>query len=87
MPQISNKELVFVDGKFFERKSYIAVITAFRQRFNQAPPCKKNNPKNITKFSLHGSSLNRNRENSERRRTARSEENIELVRNILENHL
>ena len=41
MPQISNKELVFVDGKFFERKSYIAVITAFRQRFNQAPPCKK----------------------------------------------
>ena len=47
MPQISNKELVFVDGKFFERKSYIAVITAFRQRFNQAPPCKKTTQKTL----------------------------------------
>ena len=47
MLQISNKELVFVDGKFFERKSYIAVITAFRQRFNQAPPCKKTTQKTL----------------------------------------
>ena len=31
-------------------------------------------------------SLNRNKENSRRRRTARSEEDIELVRNILENN-
>ena len=31
-------------------------------------------------------SLNRNKENSERRMTARSEENIELVKKILENN-
>ena len=45
MPQISNKERVFVDGKFFKRKCPIAVITAFRQQFNQAPPCKKRTQK------------------------------------------
>ena len=47
MPQISNKERVFVDGKFFKRKCPIAVITAFRQQFNQAPPYKKRTQKTL----------------------------------------
>ena len=41
IPQISKEERIFVAEKYFERKSYIAVQAAFRQRFNQAPPCKK----------------------------------------------
>ena len=78
--QISKEERAFVVERFFERKSYIAVLAAFWQRFNQAPPCKK------PIQHSHGTSLNRNKENSGRRKTAHSEEKIELVKNILENN-
>ena len=53
MPQISKEERFFVDETFFGRKSYIAVRAAFRQRFNQAPPCKKTIQQNFTKYCLH----------------------------------
>ena len=47
----------------------------------------KDNPTNVKKYrSSHGTSLNRNTENSGRRRTALSEENIERVKNMLENN-
>ena len=84
--QISKEERCFVVEKYFERKSYIPVKAAFRQRFNQVPPCKKTIQQNVTKYRSHGTSLNRNKENSGRRRTGRSEEVIELFRNILENN-
>ena len=71
---------------FFERKSYIAVQAAFRQWFDQAPPCEKTIQQNVTKYRSHGRSLNRSKENSGRRRTACSEDVIELFRNILENN-
>ena len=38
----------------------------------------------VTKYCSHGTSLNKNKENSGRRRIARSEKNIELVRSTLE---
>ena len=41
---------------------------------------------NVTKYRSHGTTLNRNKENSGRRRAALSEENIDLVRNTLENN-
>ena len=82
VPQISKEERAIVVENIFERKSYIAVQTALQQRFNQAPPCKKTIQQNVKKSRSHGKSLNRNKENSGRRKTARSEENIELVRNI-----
>ena len=84
MDQISIEEWVFVIESFFERKSYIAVQAAFRQRFNQAPPCKKAIQQNVTKYRLHRTILDRNKENYGRQRTARSEEKIELFRNILQ---
>ena len=62
------------------------VQAAFRQQFNQASPCKKTIEQNVTKYCSHGTSLNRNKENSGRRRTACSEEVIELFRNKLENN-
>ena len=40
---------------------------------------------NVTKHCSYGTSLKTKKENSGRRRTAPSEENIKLVRNILEN--
>ena len=86
MPQISKEEWALVVEKFFQRKTYIAVQAAFQQWFNQTAPCKKTIRQNVTKYCSHGMSLNRNKENSGRQRTAQSEENIELVRKILENN-
>ena len=83
---MSKEEGVSVIENFFERKSYISVQAAFRQQFNQASPCKKTIEQNVTKYCSHGTSLNRNKENSGRRRTACSEEVIELFRNKLENN-
>ena len=85
MPQISKEEWVFVVEKYFKRKSYIVVQALFRQGLNQTPTCKKIFEQNVTKYLWHGMSLNRNKENSGRRKTARSEENIGLVKKILEN--
>ena len=65
---------------------FTAVRAAFPQRFNHVPPCKKAIQQNIKKYHSHGTSLDRNKGNSGRRRTARSEENIEQVRNMLENN-
>ena len=48
--------------------------------------CKKKIQQNIKKNSSHGTSLNRNHENSGKQRTACSEENIEWVTNMLDNN-
>ena len=86
IPQLSEEEQVFVVENFYERKSYIAIQAVVQQQFNQAPPCKKTIQQNITKYCLHGMSLNRNKENSGRQKNRHSEENIELVRKIFENN-
>ena len=84
--QLSKEEQVYVVENLFERKSYIAVQAVVQQQFNQAPPCKKTIQQNITKYCLHGTNLNKNKENSGRQKTGRFEENIELVRKIFENN-
>ena len=63
----------------------MAVQAAVQQQFNKAPPCKKTIQQNFTKYHLHGTSLNRNKENSGRSKTSRFEENI--VRKIFGNNL
>ena len=82
IPKVSKEEGVFIVENSFERKSYISVQATFWQQFNQAPPCKKTIEQNITKYCSHETSLNRNKENYGRQRTARCEE----VRNVLENN-
>ena len=88
MSQISKQERAFVVEKIFGKKKlqYIAFQAAFQQRFNQTLPCKRTVQQNVNKYRSHRSSLNRNKENSGRRRSARSEYNIELVKNILKNN-
>ena len=86
IPQLSKEEHVFVVEKYFERQSYIAVQETFRQRFKHALPCKKTIQQNVKKYRLHGTTLNRKKENSGIRMTACSKENIERVRNMLENN-
>ena len=86
MLQISKEERTFVVENHFKRKSDI-VQAALKQGFNRATPCKKTIQQNVMKYI---SRFNRNKENSGniensgRWRTARSEENIKLVRNTLE---
>ena len=63
------------------------IQAAFSHRFKHAVTCKKIIQQNVKKYHSHGTSLNRNKKNSGRRRTAGSEENIERVRNMLENNL
>ena len=88
MSQISKQERAFVVEKIFGKKKlqYIAFQAAFQQRFNQTLPCKRTVQQNVNKYRSHRSSLNRNKESSGRRRSARSEYNIELVKNILKNN-
>lgn len=66
IPQISKEEWVLVVQNI---KSYIAVQTVLQQQFNQTPPCKKTIHQNITKYCLHGTSLNWKKENSGRQKT------------------
>ena len=54
--------------------------------FNQAQSCKKTIQQKVTKYCSHGMSLYRNKENSRRQRTAHSEENNKIAKNILENN-
>ena len=83
---MSKVERAFLVERLFKSKSYIAVQAVLWQKFNQVPPCRKIIQQTVTKYRSHGTSLNRNKENFGRRMTARSDVNIELVRNILENN-
>ena len=66
-------------------KSLTEVQNAFRIRFpDRNPPDKKTILKNYQKYQDTGTSLNRNKGNSSRRKTARSEENVAAVRDVLE---
>ena len=66
-------------------QSLVAVQNAFRQRFpGRNPPSKNTILQNFRKYSEHGTSLNRNKNNSGRPRTARSQQNIAAVRRLLE---
>ena len=48
--------------------------------------CKPTIQQNVKKHCLHGTNLNRNKENSGKQRTPPSEENIEQVTSMLENN-
>jgi hypothetical protein len=66
-------------------QSLVAVQNAFRQRFpGRNPPSINTILQNSRKYSEHGTSLNRNKNNSGRPRTARSQQNIAAVRRLLE---
>ena len=66
-------------------KSYVTVQAAFDNDSIRHHLAKRQYNKTL-QYIVHGMSLNRNKENSGRRRTALCEEDIELVRNVLENN-
>ena len=80
MPQLSKEQRVFVVRTYYETKKYSEIINLFSHRFlGQDPPNKTTIWRNVNKYENHATSLNRNPKNSGRKRTARSEENIDAV--------
>ena len=77
---------VFIVECYVRSRSYVTVQREFRKRFSdREPPAKRTIQENVLKYHNFGTSLNRNKGNSRRSKTARTEENITQVRNLLQN--
>ena len=87
MGQLTTEQRTFIVRTFYEYGSVARTRELFAERFPERRNIAvKTIRYNIRKFEQHGTSHNRNKGNSGRRRTGRSAENIELVRNRLEEH-
>ena len=76
---------MFVVTNFIRMQNVREVQDAFRLRFpDRNPPLRNTIVDNVTNYQNTGTSLNRNKGKSGRRRTGRSEENIAAVRELLE---
>ena len=73
--------------KYLQTGSYIQVIREFQVNFpGDRVPTKQTINYNVRKFRIHGTVLNRNPYNSGRLTTARTGENIEMVREALQDN-
>ena len=87
MGQYTVEQSVFLVRKYYETHSYAEVQRLFRLQFpDRDPPDKKNIWRNVKKYEDHGTSLNRNLNHSGRKRTGRSEINIDAVHDELINN-
>ncbi len=87
MGQLTTEQRVFVVTKFHENKSLQATQDAFRESFpDRDPPSKPTIWANVKKYRDHGTSLNRNKGHSGRRRTVRTVDTIATVRQHLQDH-
>ena len=85
--QFTTEQRIFMVKTYFEHKSYEEVRRLFSIQFPERdPPTKAGIWKNVTKYLNYGTSLNRNVSNSGRKRTGRSDENVNLVQQALEDH-
>jgi hypothetical protein len=85
MVQLTTEQRVFVVTQFTLLQNVTAVQNAFRIRFpGRNSPVRNTILKNVRKYQNTGTSLNRNKSNSGRRRTVRNEANIAAVRELLE---
>ena len=79
------RERVFIVLNYQETKNYEIVRRNFGQIFpERISPTKKTVRKTVQKFNEHGTTLNRNKGNSGRKRTARTQENVEMVQNVID---
>ena len=85
MAQLTTEQRVFIVLNYAQTQSSIAVINRFRARFpDRIPPVPSTVLRNVRKYLNSGTSLNLNKSNSGRRRTARSAENVDAVRHLLQ---
>lgn len=87
MVQLTIEQRPFVVRSFYQTGSLQLTREAFRGRFpDRQPPALKSIWANVRKYEAHGTSQNRNKGNSGRIRTGRSEANIAAVRERLDEH-
>lgn len=83
--QLTTEQRVFVVSTYLETKSYAEVKNAFQLRFpGRNIPCSSTIRRNVIKYRQHGTSLNLNKQSSGRRRTVTTQENIERVRDYIQ---
>ena len=83
MAQLTTDQRVFIVRMRMNNFSIVQIQQAFRQQFHRQPPSKTTIRLNYSKYLRWGTSLNRNKGNSGRRRTARNLQNVNAVQNIL----
>ena len=85
--QLSKDQRIFIVLEFKETKSCEQVRRTFIEKFpKRNSPTKKTVYRTVKKFNEHGSIVNRNKGNSGRKITQRTEDNIELARQITAEH-
>lgn len=83
--QFTPEERTFIVLSYDETKSSTETIQAFVGRFpNRNPPTRKTVLRNFKKYQKYGTSHNRNKGNSGRPRSARTQTNIDAVRRELQ---
>jgi len=84
--QYTIEQRTFMVEKYIETKTIDAVKSAFQVAFSDRDlPVKFTILYNVKKFQNNGTSHNFNAHNSGRRRTVRTPENVEMVREALKN--
>ena len=79
------RKRVFIVLNYQETKIYEIVPRNFEQNFPQRiSPTKKTIKRTLQKFKEHETTLNRNKENSGRERTGRTQEDVEMVQNVVD---
>ena len=85
MAQLTREERVFIVLNYTQTQSSTTVQNAFQARCpGHNPPAPSTILRNIQKYLNAGTSLNLNKGNSGRRRSIRTAENIEAVRDPLQ---
>ncbi len=85
MAQLTREQRVFIVLNYIQTQSSTAVQNAFQARFpGRDPPAPSTILRNVQKYLNAGTSLNLNKGNSGTRRSIRTAENIEDVRNLLQ---
>ena len=78
--QLTEQQKVFVVKNYCETKSFEIVQQRFEENFpERSSPTKKTIWKNVRKFKNEGTTMNSNKNRSDRKKTARTRKNINLV--------
>ena len=85
MVQLTTEQRVSIVKNYLQTQSSTAVQNVFQARFpGRNPPAPSTILRNVNKYLNAGTSLNLNKGNSGRRRSIRTAENIEAVRDVLQ---
>jgi hypothetical protein len=85
MVQLTTEQRVFIVINYTRTQSTTQVRNAFQQRFPDRNPSSQSTIlSNVRQYSNAGTSLNLNKGNSGRRRTIQTAQNIDAVRDLLQ---